>query len=127
VLLVEDNEVNQRVAELMLQRLGFLTRTAANGEEALARLADETFDAILMDCQMPVMDGYEATRCIRASESGTGVRVPTLALTAHARPEDEERCLASGMDDHLRKPVRLRELDGALERWVPRDARRDPA
>jgi PAS domain S-box-containing protein len=120
VLVVEDNEVNRRVAELMLGRLGFEVATASNGAEALRALEGRTFDAILMDCQMPVMDGFESTRRIRAEESGGDRRTPILALTAHARPEDEEECLRSGMDDHLSKPIRLSELESALDRWVTR-------
>ena len=89
-----------------------------NGEEAVAA-ASSTWDAILMDCQMPIMDGFEATTAIRALEGDTR-RVPIIALTAEALAGDRERCLRAGMDDYLSKPVRAEQLQAALDRWIPR-------
>ncbi|MBI3820167.1 MAG: response regulator [Planctomycetes bacterium] len=109
VLLVEDNAVNQRVASLMLQKMKINITIAGNGAEALECHARSQFDFILMDCQMPVMDGFEASREIRKRESARadGIRVPIIALTANALNGDRERCLEVGMDDHITKPVRL--------------------
>jgi CheY-like chemotaxis protein len=116
VLLVEDNLVNQRVAQKMLEKLGCRVTLAGHGGEAMERLAAERFDAVLMDCQMPHMDGFEATRRIRRM-AGTG-ELPVIALTAAAFPEDLSRCREAGMDDHLSKPVTLESLAGALRKWV---------
>ncbi len=111
VLLVEDNEVNQLLAVRLLQRQGHAVRVAGNGEEAVHAWSDEAFDLVLMDVQMPVMDGLEATRTIRRLEAEAGrPRVPIVALTAHALPRDRTRCLEAGMDDHVSKPVRAAEL-----------------
>lgn len=117
VLLAEDNPVNQRLAERQLARLGCSVRVAHHGRDALDALQRETFDLVLMDCQMPVMDGYEATRILRARES-RGERLPVIALTAHAMDGAKEACLQAGMDDHLTKPVSLEQLRAALERWI---------
>jgi CheY-like chemotaxis protein/HPt (histidine-containing phosphotransfer) domain-containing protein len=117
VLIAEDNKANQRVASLLLQKLGHQTEIALNGADALARLAARDFDVVLMDCQMPVLDGYEATRQIRTrANPGINPRVPIIALTAHARPEDRAKCMAAGMDDYVSKPLRGRELQAALQR-----------
>ena len=106
VLLVEDNVVNQRVAQHLLGRLAVQVVLANNGAEALERMSETTFDAILMDCQMPVMDGFTATRRIRDAErQAGGVRVPIIALTANVMIEDQARCIAAGMDAHLAKPI----------------------
>ena len=122
VLLAEDNPVNQRLTERQLARLGCTVRIAHHGREALDALQRERFDLVLMDCQMPVMDGYEATRILRAREV-RGERLPVIALTAHAMDGAREGCLQAGMDDHLTKPVSLEQLRAALERWVaPRSA-----
>jgi signal transduction histidine kinase/DNA-binding response OmpR family regulator len=118
ILVVEDNIVNQRVALKQLEKLGFVASAVVNGAEALALLRDESFDLVLMDCQMPVMDGFEATAAIRAAEATTAAHLPIVALTANARPEDRERCLAAGMDDYLAKPVSVAELSKTLERWL---------
>jgi len=102
----------------------------ANGEDALALLAREDFDVVLMDCQMPVLDGYAATRQIRFGKiPGVKSQVPIVALTAYARPEDRDRCLDAGMDAHLAKPVRLHELQAALQRCglTPQFTKVDPA
>jgi PAS domain S-box-containing protein len=118
-LVVEDNPANQMVAVALLRRFGVLADQASNGVEALRAVARGRYDLILMDCQMPGMDGYTATRQIRARGSGEGPRVPIVAMTANVLPGERERCLAAGMDDYLAKPVRVIELADALERWVP--------
>lgn len=116
VLLVEDNPVNQLVAKGLLQKLGCVVAVAGNGEEALVQLGDGTFDLVLMDCNMPVMDGYQATQAIR--NSGRWPGLPVIALTANALPDERERCRAAGMDDYLAKPFHRDELAAILERWV---------
>jgi len=119
VLLAEDNVVNQKVALRVLQGFSVSTELAANGEEALGLAKTEHFDAILMDCQMPVMDGYEATRAIREWERTTGGRrVPIIAMTANALSGDRARCLAAGMDDHVAKPFRRETVGAALGKWL---------
>ena len=117
LLVAEDHPVNQKVARQMLERLGHEVVIAANGREAVDRAAREAYDAILMDIQMPEMDGYQATLRIREREGG-GARVPIIAMTANATSGDRERCLACGMDDYLSKPVRRAELGAMLARWV---------
>lgn len=121
VLLVEDNPVNQLVARGLLQKLGCQVGIAINGEEALKQLDVAEFDLVLMDCNMPVMDGYQATRAIR--ESGRWPELPVVALTANALPEERERCRAAGMDDYLAKPFHRDELAAILERWAGQRAR----
>ncbi|SEL03083.1 Signal transduction histidine kinase [Atopomonas hussainii] len=116
VLLVEDDPVNQLVIRGMLLRLGYQVRTADNGEEALTIVGREAFDGVLMDCQMPYMDGFAACRALR--ELPSGKQLPVLAVTAYTQNADRERCLAAGMDDYLAKPVRLEELKLLLQRWV---------
>ncbi len=110
VLLVEDNLVNQEICEGMLTNLGCQVEVAGNGEEALTAFGLRDFDVVLMDCQMPLVDGYEATRRIRSLESGNGGHVPIIALTANAMPGDREKSLAAGMDDYLTKPYDQKEL-----------------
>ncbi|MBI2677633.1 MAG: response regulator [Candidatus Koribacter versatilis] len=114
ILLAEDNVVNQKVATRLLARQGHAVIVALNGEEAVALAAREPFDLVLMDIQMPVMDGFEATKAIRRAEKATGKHVPIVALTAHAMKGDEERCLAAGMDRYLSKPVQAKELHAAI-------------
>ncbi|MBJ9978257.1 response regulator [Pseudomonas sp. S75] len=117
ILLVEDNPVNQLVAIGMLGKLGCHVQVAAHGGEAMQILEHERFDLVLMDCNMPVMDGYEASRRIR--QDGRWPRLPIVALTANAMPEERERCRAAGMDDYLAKPFRREELQALIDQWVP--------
>ncbi|WP_300631074.1 response regulator [Pseudomonas sp.] len=117
ILLVEDNPVNQLVAKGMLSKLGCEVVVAAHGGEALKCLEDQRFDLVLMDCNMPVMNGYEASRQIR--QSGRWPDLPIVALTANALSEERERCRAAGMNDYLAKPFRREELKGLLDLWVP--------
>ncbi|HET8756801.1 MAG TPA: response regulator, partial [Solirubrobacteraceae bacterium] len=117
VLVAEDNPVNQLVIETMLFKRGFTVDIAGDGAEALAKLAHGRYAAVFMDCQMPNVDGYEATARIRAQERGEE-RLPVIAMTAHAMAGDRERCLAAGMDDYLSKPLRPELLDDVLERWL---------
>jgi PAS domain S-box-containing protein len=124
ILLAEDNAVNQAVGCAMLENLGYEVDVANDGMEALELLAAGGFDAVLMDCQMPRMDGFAASREIRARESraAAGRRVAIVALTANAMEGDRERCLEAGMDDYLAKPFKLAELAAVLGRWVDADA-----
>jgi signal transduction histidine kinase/ActR/RegA family two-component response regulator len=117
VLLVEDNRVNLLVGLGMLGRLGCAVETASTGREAVALLAAGRYDLVLMDCQMPDMDGYEATSAIRAREASGNRRTPIVALTANAIEGDRDRCLAAGMDDYLAKPFRLDDLRRLVARW----------
>jgi CheY-like chemotaxis protein len=116
VLLAEDNLVNQRVAVRILEKAGYSIVVANNGREALTALAQQAFDLVLMDVQMPEMDGFEATAAIRLKEKTTGGHVPIVAMTAHAMKGDEERCLAVGMDGYISKPIRARDLLDLVEK-----------
>jgi two-component system, sensor histidine kinase and response regulator len=116
VLLAEDNAVNQLLALRLLEKHGHTVATAANGKKALEAMENETYDVILMDIQMPEMDGLEATRAIREKERATGGHIPIVAVTAHAMKGDEERCLSTGMDYYLTKPIRTPELLAVLEK-----------
>src|SRR6266849_3243890 len=120
VLLAEDNPVNQLLASRLLEKRGHRVVVAANGREALAAMEKESYDIVLMDIQMPEMDGLEATAAIREKEKGSGIHQPVIAMTAHAMKGDRERCLAGGMDGYLSKPIRLQELDELLETYVAR-------
>ncbi len=123
ILLVEDNLINQQVALGILQIQGYSVTVANNGREALDAHEQGAFDLILMDCHMPEMDGFEATREIRGRErSSIGKRVPIIALTANAMAQDREECLNAGMDDHLSKPFTMLTLQDRLDRWMPRAA-----
>ncbi|MBK7715687.1 MAG: response regulator [Gemmatimonadetes bacterium] len=130
VLLVEDNPVNQKVATQMVERLGHLVDVAGNGLEGVAAARKLPYDIILMDCQMPEMDGYEATAEIRRLE-GEARHTPIVAMTANAMQGDRERCLAAGMDDYVSKPIRSAEMQATLARWVgwaePTPAREAPS
>ena len=117
VLLVEDNPTNRLVAQRMLQKIGCGVTLANNGLEAVRAVSTEDFDLILMDIQMPVMDGYKATEAIRTLQQATGHRTPIVALTANAMERDVELCLASGMDDHVSKPIRTEDLASVVRKW----------
>lgn len=121
LLLVEDNPVNSRLAVLQLKRLGYEADTASTGREAVEAFEKKHYAMILMDIQMPDMDGFEATSIIRQKESGTGMHVPIVATTAHAMLGDREKCLAGGMDDYLTKPLALESLSTVIKRWCTRD------
>jgi signal transduction histidine kinase/CheY-like chemotaxis protein len=114
ILLAEDNPVNEKVATHTLRRLGYEVHAVANGQDAVAAWQSGRYDLILMDCQMPVLDGYEATREIRALEAGTR-RIPIVALTAHAMKDDDAKCMAAGMDHHLTKPLDRERLQACLD------------
>jgi two-component system, sensor histidine kinase and response regulator len=122
VLLVEDNEVNRELAEEMLAALGLRIDLAENGQEAIAQIQQTAYDLVLMDCQMPVMDGYEATQRIRQDLQMR--ELPIIAMTANALPRDRERCLSTGMNDHIPKPIDVAVLHATLARWLgtPADA-----
>lgn len=123
VLVAEDNRVNREVVRRMLERLDCEVTMAENGEQAVERFRVECFDLVLMDCEMPGIDGYEATRRLRVHESlEAAAATPIVALTANVLPEDRERCLAAGMDAVITKPVTLEVLAGCLERHLPREA-----
>ena len=119
ILVAEDNSVNQLLVLAQLKGLGYSARAVANGKEVLDALSQSSYDLILMDCQMPEMDGFDATRAIREIEKTTGNHIPIIALTANAMAEDREKCLESGMDDYLAKPTKKIVIAGVLERWIP--------
>jgi CheY-like chemotaxis protein len=122
VLLVEDNRVNQMVANKMLTGMGLTVDLAENGEKALAALAGTRYDLVLMDCQMPVLDGYEATRAFRGREPQGEKRLPIIAMTANAMEGDRQKCLDAGMDDYLAKPVKKESLRKLLGQWLAASA-----
>jgi PAS domain S-box-containing protein len=127
VLLAEDNAVNQRLAVRLLEKRGHHIVLAANGREALEAIEKESFDLVLMDVQMPEMDGFEATAALRQIEHSSGAHLPVIALTAHAMKGDRERCLAAGMDGYLAKPIHPEELDHLLHKFAPQRKTPRPA
>jgi CheY-like chemotaxis protein len=119
ILLVEDNQVNQKVAVAQLSRMGYGVETVVNGREAVEAVERQSYGVGLMDCQMPEMDGFEATRLIRELEKRTGGRtVPIIAMTANAMNGDREACLQAGMNDYLAKPIRADDLQSILQKWL---------
>ena len=116
VLLVEDNPINQMIAQKMLEKIGLVSTLAGDGQQALDRLEQDAYDAVLMDCQMPVMDGFEATRRIREKAAFTGL--PIIAMTANVMEGDREKCLSAGMNDYIGKPVVEKDLRKTLTRWL---------
>ncbi|HEY9871295.1 MAG TPA: PAS domain S-box protein [Candidatus Obscuribacterales bacterium] len=121
ILVVEDNPANQKVAAYQLRRLGYTCHTVSTGRESIEAVACGAYDLVLMDCQMPEMDGFEASRLIRKTEVFSGRHVPIVAMTAHAMHGDRERCLAAGMDDYISKPIDLTRLSEVLSRWLPEE------
>ena len=115
MLAAEDNPTNQKLVVLLLEQHGHRVTTVGSGREAVAKAAEGPFEVILMDVQMPDMDGFEATAAIRRREIATGVHTPIIAMTAHAMPGDRERCLAGGMDAYVPKPLRLDELLSTID------------
>ena len=122
ILLVEDNSVNQQVASIMLGKMGCQVTPAGDGSEALNHVKQRDFDMILMDCQMPIMDGYEATQMIRKLEAHRkGASTPIIAITGNAMKGDKEKCLAAGMDDYISKPLKQADLEEKLIKWLPQE------
>jgi signal transduction histidine kinase/CheY-like chemotaxis protein len=122
ILVAEDNAVNQKLITSILEKRGHMVVVANDGRSALAAMERQRFDVVLMDVQMPEMDGFEATALIRTQEHQTGAHLPVIALTAHAMAGDQEKCLAAGMDDYLSKPLKAHELYAAIDRWCGGDA-----
>ena len=121
LLLVEDNVVNQKISVRLLEKMGFDVDVANDGQEACNILKTKSYDLVLMDCQMPVMDGFEATRVIRHDESELQKRTPIIAMTANAMLGDRERCLNAGMDDYITKPINADSLAAALKKWLSKN------
>ncbi len=124
VLLVEDNPVNQRVGAIILEKMGFSVDIANNGKEAIEAVKEKDYDLILMDCQMPEIDGYEATRRIREL-GGKKARVPIIAMTAHALEGDREKCLAAGMNDYISKPMKKEKLEEVIKKWLNQEEEKE--
>lgn len=127
ILLAEDNVAAQLVGKRVLERIRHTVQVASNGVEVLQMLEEGEFDLVLMDVEMPQMDGLEATRAIREREAASGQHIPILAVTAYATKEDQQRCLEAGTDGYLSKPVSPEKLVAALERFLPPDGGRDSA
>jgi CheY-like chemotaxis protein len=119
LLVAEDNIVNQKVIVPLLEKQGYRVDVVSSGREALEAHARTPYALILMDCQMPEMDGYEATSAIRDREATIGGHIPIVAMTANAMPDDRDRCLAAGMDDYISKPIQPRTLVELVSQWAP--------
>ncbi len=126
VLLAEDNLINQRLTVRLLEKRGHFVAVVPNGKQALTACAQMRFDLVLMDVQMPEMNGFEATAVLRLREQAIGVHTPIIAMTAHAMEGDRERCLATGMDEYISKPIQIAELLRVIEQLVPSEARLEP-
>jgi len=125
VLVAEDNPVNQKLAVKLLQKMGHAVTPASTGREAVSLSQTEKFDLILMDVQMPEMDGLEATACIRQCEKSTDCHIPIIAMTAHAMKGDRERCLCAGMDGYLSKPINQSELADTIDGFAQLNGKDD--
>ena len=121
VLVAEDNAINQLLAVRLLEKRGYLVTVAANGNEALGAMQKQSFDVVLMDVQMPEMDGFEAARAIRERENNTSIHVPIIAMTAHAMTGDKQRCLSAGMDAYVSKPIHPGTLFSTIEKLCSSD------
>jgi len=119
LLLAEDNPINQKLAVVLLQKAGYSVDAVETGEQAVEKVKSGMYHAVLMDVQMPIMDGFEATQNIRVWEKDQALHIPIIAMTAHAMPGDRERCLEAGMDDYVSKPLDPKVLFNALIRWIP--------
>jgi CheY-like chemotaxis protein len=122
LLVVEDNIINQKIAQIMLEKIGFIVDVVANGHEAVESIKIIEYDLILMDCQMPVMDGFDATKAIRKLEKQQIIKskkaITIIAMTANVMKGDEEKCIECGMDDYLSKPINPNELHSSLVKWL---------
>jgi CheY-like chemotaxis protein len=118
ILLVEDYPTNQQVATMHMEKAGFIVELAENGKQAVLAYKSRSYDIVLMDIQMPEMDGYEATHLIRKFDEGKDSKTPIIAMTAYASKEDREKCMAAGMNDFITKPLRRKELLGTIDKWL---------
>jgi two-component system sensor histidine kinase/response regulator len=118
ILIADDSVMNQKLTVVQLQRLGIAADAVGNGLEAVAAWSQRPYDLVLMDCEMPQMDGFEATAEIRKLEAGKPRRTPIVAMTAHIAGKDRERCLSAGMDDYLPKPVKPDDLQRLIKQWI---------
>ncbi len=127
ILLVEDNELNQEVVSLFLRKVGYNLVIANNGEEAIIKLEKQHFDLILMDIEMPEMNGFECTRLIRKSDpSRLNPEIPIIAMTAHAMKGDKDKCMGAGMDDYMSKPLNFKELGEKLIYFMDKKSKAEP-